>query len=91
MRDDKDNRIVLEHGEPIRFGEEGEQGVIQRSDGTVEIVDMAEVGEDALLVHDEQRESPSLAFGLSRLAHGPIGPMPIGIFRNIERPSTTSS
>jgi 2-oxoglutarate/2-oxoacid ferredoxin oxidoreductase subunit beta len=43
------------------------------------------VGEENLLVHDEQRESPSLAFGLSRLAHGPTGPLPIGIFRNIER------
>jgi 2-oxoglutarate/2-oxoacid ferredoxin oxidoreductase subunit beta len=85
VRDDKTNRIVLEHGAPIRFGEEGEKGVIQRSDGTVEIVETASVGEDALLVHDEQRESPSLAFGLSRLAHGPTGPLPIGVFRNVDR------
>jgi len=85
VRDDKANRIVLEHGSPIRFGEDGEHGVIQRSDGTVEIVSTAEVGEDALLVHDEHRDSPSLAFGLSRLAHGPSGPLPIGVFRNVER------
>jgi len=87
VRDNKDNRIVLEHGRPIRFGAEGERGVIQRSDGTVEIVDTSKVGEENLLVHDEQRESPSLAFGLSRLAHGPTGPLPIGVFRNVERPS----
>jgi 2-oxoglutarate ferredoxin oxidoreductase subunit beta len=86
VREDKTNRIVLEHGQPIRFGAEGERGVIQRSDGTVEIVDTAKVGEENLLVHDEQRESPSLAFGLSRLAHGPTGPLPIGVFRNIARP-----
>jgi 2-oxoglutarate ferredoxin oxidoreductase subunit beta len=86
VRDDKTNRIMLEHGQPIRFGEEGERGVVQRSDGTVEIVDTTSVGEEALLVHDEQRESPSLAFGLSRLAHGPSGPLPIGVFRNVERP-----
>ncbi len=49
-------------------------------------METAEVGEEALLVHDEQRESPSMAFGLSRLAHGPTGPLPIGVFRNIERP-----
>ncbi len=85
VRDNKENRIVLEHGAPIRFGADGEKGVIQRSDGSVEIVDTASVGEDALLVHDEQRESPSLAFGLSRLAHGPTGPLPIGVFRNIDR------
>src|ERR671916_538259 len=86
VRENKENRILLEHGEPIRFGEEGERGVIQRSDGTVEIVETAKVGEENLLVHDEQRESPSLAFGLSRLAHGPTGPLPLGVFRNIERP-----
>jgi 2-oxoglutarate/2-oxoacid ferredoxin oxidoreductase subunit beta len=85
VRDDKTNRIVLEHASPIRFGEDGEHGVIQRSDGTVEIVSTAEVGEDALLVHDEHRDSPSLAFGLSRLAHGPSGPLPIGVFRNVKR------
>jgi 2-oxoglutarate ferredoxin oxidoreductase subunit beta len=85
VRDNKDNRIVLQHGEPIRFGADGERGVIQRSDGTVELVDTAKVGEENLLVHDEQRESPSLAFGLSRLAHGPTGPLPVGVFRNVER------
>ena len=44
VRDNKDNRILLEHGEPIRFGAEGERGVIQRSDGTVEIVDDGDGG-----------------------------------------------
>ena len=32
---------------------------------------MADVGEDRLVVHDEHREDPSLAFALSRLAPGP--------------------
>jgi 2-oxoglutarate ferredoxin oxidoreductase subunit beta len=32
-------------------------------------------------------EHPSLAFTLSRLAHTPHGPTPIGVFRDIERPS----
>jgi 2-oxoglutarate ferredoxin oxidoreductase subunit beta len=86
VRDNKDNRILLQHGEPIRFGADGEKGVIQRSDGSVEIVESAKVGEENLLVHDEQRESPSLAFGLSRLAHGPTGPLPIGVFRDVDRP-----
>jgi 2-oxoglutarate ferredoxin oxidoreductase subunit beta len=85
VREDKANRIMLEHGQPIRFGEEGEKGVVQRPDGTVEIVDTASVGEQGLLVHDERRDSPSLAFGLSRLAHGPSGPLPIGVFRKVER------
>jgi 2-oxoglutarate ferredoxin oxidoreductase subunit beta len=86
VREEKENRIVLEHGQPIRFGEEGERGVRQRSDGTVELCDVAEAGEDGLLVHDETLDDPSLAFALSRLAHEPVGPTPIGIFRAVERP-----
>ena len=50
------------------------------------IVDVADVGEDALLVHDEARTDPSLAFMLSRLARGPHEPTPIGVFRAVDRP-----
>jgi 2-oxoglutarate ferredoxin oxidoreductase subunit beta len=78
--------IPLVHGQPIRFGPEGERGVVQRPDGRLEIVDVAEVGEDALVVHDETREDPGLAFALSRLARGPYEPTPIGVFRAVERP-----
>ena len=49
------NRIYLQHGEPIRFGAEGEQGVRQYPDGSLEVVDVAEAGEDSLLVHDPAR------------------------------------
>jgi 2-oxoglutarate ferredoxin oxidoreductase subunit beta len=86
VRDDKTNRIVLRHDEPIRFGEDGGRGVVQRPNGTLEIVDVADVGEGALMVHDERLDDPSLAFTLSRLAHTPHGPTPIGIFRDVERP-----
>jgi 2-oxoglutarate/2-oxoacid ferredoxin oxidoreductase subunit beta len=86
VREHDENRIYLKHGEPIRFGAEGEKGVVQRRDGSCEIVDVAEAGEDALLVHDEHHPHPSLAFALSRLAHGPSGPLPLGVFRDVERP-----
>ena len=78
--------IPLQHGQPIRFGADGERGVVQRPDGRLEIVDVAEVGEDALLVHDESRDDPGLAFALSRLSSGPTEPTPIGVFRAVERP-----
>jgi 2-oxoglutarate/2-oxoacid ferredoxin oxidoreductase subunit beta len=77
------NLIPLEHGQPIRFGPEGERGVVLDGEG-VRIVDVAEVGEDGLLVHDETRPDPSVAFMLSRLADGPYEPTPIGVFRAIE-------
>jgi 2-oxoglutarate/2-oxoacid ferredoxin oxidoreductase subunit beta len=57
-----------------------------RSDGSLEIVNVKEVGEDKLLVHDEHREDPSLAYALSRIASGPTMPTPMGVFREIDRP-----
>jgi 2-oxoglutarate ferredoxin oxidoreductase subunit beta len=81
-----DMLIPLEHGKPIRFGKDAEKGVVMERDGSLRIVAVAEVGEDALLVHDEAREQPGLAFQLSRLARGPHEPTPIGVFRAVERP-----
>jgi 2-oxoglutarate ferredoxin oxidoreductase subunit beta len=78
--------IDLKHGEPIRFGAEGQHGVVLNARGETEIVDVADVGEDRLLVHDEHREDPSLAFALSRLADTPTVPTPVGVFRDVERP-----
>src|SRR5207249_9653125 len=81
------NLIQLEHGQPIRFGADGENGVMLDGQGRAKIVDVAEVGEDAILVHDEQRQEPGLAFMLSRLARGPYEPTPVGVFRAVERPT----
>src|SRR6266508_1820110 len=80
-----DNQIRLEHGKPVRFGPAGERGVRLTGQASVDLVDVDEVGEDALLVHDEHRDDPSLAFMLSRLSHSAKGPTPIGVFRSVER------
>ncbi len=87
VRDAKENRIVLEDGEPIRFGAEGERGVRLGSDGAAELVDVAEVGEDALMVHDVAAAQPTHAFALGRLGYPVPGPLPIGVFRAVERPT----
>jgi 2-oxoglutarate ferredoxin oxidoreductase subunit beta len=81
VREDKTNRIYLEHDQPIRFGENGEMGVRQLRDGSVEIFE----GSGEPLVHDTHMEQPSLAFALSRLTQD-AGATPIGIFRDIEAP-----
>jgi len=78
--------IDLKHGEPIRFGADGQHGVVLNARGETEIVDVADVGEGRLLVHDEHRDDPSLAFALSRLADTPTVPTPVGVFRDVERP-----
>jgi 2-oxoglutarate ferredoxin oxidoreductase subunit beta len=79
------NLIPLIHGQPIRFGDDGERGVVLDTQGRAAIVEVADVGEDALLVHDETRPDPTLAFALSRLAPGPTSPTPVGVFRAVER------
>jgi 2-oxoglutarate ferredoxin oxidoreductase subunit beta len=84
VREDKANRIYLEQGKPIRFGEEGEKGVRQRADGSVEIVDVTD--ESELLVHNAQHAEPSAAFALSRLTQSTSNATPIGIFRDVQRP-----
>ncbi len=78
--------IPLEHGQPLRFGPAKERGVVLDGQGRARIVDVADVGEEAILVHDEQRDGPGLAFLLSRLATDPHEPTPIGVFRAVERP-----
>ncbi len=82
----EDMLIPLVHGEPIRFGAEGERGVVLDGQGRARIVAVADVGDDAILVHDEARTEPGLAFMLSRLSSGPYEPTPVGVFRAVERP-----
>jgi 2-oxoglutarate/2-oxoacid ferredoxin oxidoreductase subunit beta len=81
VKEQEENRILLEHGKPVRFGD---RGIVQRSDGSMEIIETAEDG--GLVVHDEHLEDSSLAYSLSRLSHTPHGPTPLGIFRDVERP-----
>ena len=50
--------IHLVHGEPIRFGADNEKGVVMGTDGQLRIVEVADVGEDAILVHDEHARRP---------------------------------
>ena len=77
--------IDLKHGEPIRFGADGHSGVVMGSDGQLRIVEVADVGVDALLVHDAHRADPGLAFSLARLSHDNNSPTPFGIFREVDR------
>ncbi|MCW2811908.1 MAG: korB [Friedmanniella sp.] len=81
--------IPLTHGEPIRFGVDGRLGVVRDPrTGAFSVVDVAEVGVDALAVHDAHVADPSFAFGLSRLTDsGVLHRSPIGIFRDVEAPA----
>jgi 2-oxoglutarate ferredoxin oxidoreductase subunit beta len=84
--------IPLVHGEPIRFGPDRSQGLVRdQASGGVRIVEVggaAGVDEGAVLVHDSRADDPTTAFAISRLTDsGFLHRAPIGIFRQVERPT----
>ena len=78
--------IDLKHGEPIRFGADGHRGVTMGKDGHLRVVEVADVGEENILVHDAHGSDPGLAMALARLSHGDHEATPFGVFRAVERP-----
>jgi 2-oxoglutarate ferredoxin oxidoreductase subunit beta len=81
-----ENRINLEHGQPVIFGPQGEHAVVI-VDGAAKVVATDSVAPGDIVVHDVHTPNPSAAFALSRLSHGPHGPTPVGIFRDAVRSS----
>jgi 2-oxoglutarate ferredoxin oxidoreductase subunit beta len=81
--------IPLFHGQPIRFGAQGQYGVVRdKESGQVFAVEIADVDESDLLVHDAHANDPTTAFALSRLTDaGYLHRAPIGIFRSVEKPT----
>jgi 2-oxoglutarate/2-oxoacid ferredoxin oxidoreductase subunit beta len=83
-----DVTVRLEHGKAVRFGADGVNGLGRRPDGSFAVVAVDDVGEAALYVHDAHAGDPSTAFALSRLSDAaPAGHTPIGVFRDVARPS----
>jgi 2-oxoglutarate/2-oxoacid ferredoxin oxidoreductase subunit beta len=79
--------IRLEDGEPIRFGADASLGLRFGRFGGLEAAPVATTDADSLLTHDAQAPDPSYAFALSRLDSTDFAHTPIGVFRQVERPS----
>ena len=81
-----DRMIFLEHGKPMIYGKERDKGL--RFNGLdIEVVQLGDgITEADLLVHDEARENPSIAFLLSRMDY-PDFPVPVGVIRAVRRPT----
>ena len=88
-RTQQEARIVhLVDGEPVAVGPEGDRKVLVRTaDGGMEFVAEAEVGEREVVVHDVAAPEPTQAFALSRLDSPEMTHVPMGIFRNVDRPT----
>ncbi len=84
---DGEGIIALRHGEPILTGG-GVLGAVAAPGGELRLAPVAEIGLDAVLVHDIHATDPTRAFALSRLTDtGPMRRTPIGIFRQVTRPT----
>ncbi len=85
--DTRDQVVLrLEDGQPIRFGPEGAKA-LRWNAGHLEVVDAESLPADQLVVHDAHADEPSLAFALSRLDSTDFAHTPIGIFRDVDRPT----
>ncbi|MDP3972571.1 MAG: 2-oxoacid:ferredoxin oxidoreductase subunit beta [Candidatus Nanopelagicales bacterium] len=83
-----DSVIPLHQGEPVLFGKDGSRCVVRGTKGGLGVADTASVNPEDILVHDAHAEDSSWAFGLTRLADlQTMRKSPIGIFRDVERPS----
>jgi 2-oxoglutarate ferredoxin oxidoreductase subunit beta len=81
-----DTVIYLEHGRPLLFGNDRNQGL--RLNGfDPEVVKLGQgITIDDVIIHDEKASEPTLAFLLSRLV-GPQFPECLGVFRSVPRPT----
>jgi 2-oxoglutarate/2-oxoacid ferredoxin oxidoreductase subunit beta len=83
-----DNHLIrLEHGAAIRFGAHRERGVVRGPNGTIEVVEVTAANEADLLIHDARAADPGVAFALSRLPDLTLDRTPIGVFRDVTRPT----
>jgi len=82
----EEKTVILEHGKPIVFGKDRKKG-IRLVGWKPEVVDLSAASDTTgLLVHDEKAESGTLAYLLAHLME-PEFPVPLGVFRAIERPT----
>jgi 2-oxoglutarate ferredoxin oxidoreductase subunit beta len=84
-----DTQLRMEHGKPLLFGKDNKKGIRLNTQMQLEVVTVGEGGvtEKDVLVHDAHRDDPTLAFMLANLGERPGFPTPIGVFRDVARPT----
>ncbi|MBB5915776.1 2-oxoglutarate ferredoxin oxidoreductase subunit beta [Nocardia transvalensis] len=86
-RENADSHLIpLRHGQPIRFGAEGEFAVVRSGFGLA-VARAETVAESEIVVHDAYTDDPEYAYALSRLSSQDLSHVPIGIFRSVARPT----
>jgi len=81
----KENAIVLENGKPLLFGKDSDKGLF-RDGFAIKTGIVTDENRDQVLVHDSSEATGTLAWTLSQFDY-PAMPVPMGIFRSVERPA----
>jgi len=85
-KDEAEARIVhLNDGEPVRVG--ADKLVARGDSGELKVVAAQGADMSRVVVHDAGADDPSMAFQLSRLDDPTMAHVPMGIFRNVARPT----
>jgi 2-oxoglutarate/2-oxoacid ferredoxin oxidoreductase subunit beta len=88
-RDQAGTRLLrLRDGEPLRIGDDdGGKVVVRGADGALAVVAASEARPEDVLRHDAGAIDPSTQFALSRLDSAEMNHVPVGIFRQVRRPT----
>jgi hypothetical protein len=79
----KEIRLYLHDGEPMLYGKTTEKGIVHGA-GSLLTADAGATNKDKIVVHNEKDEN--LSYLLTSL-HYPDAPVPVGVFKAIERPT----
>ncbi|GAA0543283.1 2-oxoacid:ferredoxin oxidoreductase subunit beta [Paractinoplanes ferrugineus] len=83
-----DHLIRLEQGQPITFGSESQFSVVHPAGAFgLAVRDSAALDGETPVVHDATVDDPAYAFALTRLSGSDLGTTPIGVFRDVKRPT----
>jgi 2-oxoglutarate ferredoxin oxidoreductase subunit beta len=83
-----DYLIRLEHGQPITFGADDQWCVVHPPGGFgLQVRETGSVDPSEIVTHDATVAEPAYAFALSRLPDLDLRHTPIGVFRQVSRPS----
>src|SRR3954466_1661821 len=85
----EDFGFQLRHGEPVRWGNTGQYGLVRdTATGSLRVVDdVDDATVSQLLVHNANDPDPSTAFALSRLQDPSLNRTAFGVFRDVTRPA----
>lgn len=78
----------LVDGQEVVAGEGDEAKVVVRDDqGVMTVVARADADPSRIVVHEAGADNPAAAFALSRLDSPELATVPMGVFRNVSRPT----